>query len=182
MTFSENSEIRNSNFDMPRSNARNDEYEDVTPYCRLRIDREGRWFHEDSEIVNKAVYLYFNSCLRADRGGRYLICTEDQICAVEVEDAPFVVVRVVRGQVSKDGPADFIIHINDGSKEPLTLDSLWVGPQNVLYCKIKQGAFHARFLRPAYYQLTEFVEHEEESGRFYIERGKIRHYIPGIEA
>ncbi|MBW2149835.1 MAG: hypothetical protein JRI22_22825, partial [Deltaproteobacteria bacterium] len=51
----------------------------------------------------------------------------------------------------------------------------WVGQDNVLYCKVKGGAFHARFLRPAYYQLAEFVE--EEGGRFYIQRGGERYYI-----
>ncbi len=150
---------------------------DVTPYCRLRIDKEGRWFHEDREIVHPAIYQFFNRCLRREEGGRYVICTEDQMCAVEVEDAPFVVVRVVHEQSSCGQQGDFIIQLNDGTRERLATDSLWVGPHNVLYCKVKSGTFHARFLRPAYYQLAEFVEYEEESGRFYIERGGVRHYI-----
>jgi hypothetical protein len=160
---------------MTRVNSRH--IEDVTPYCRLRIDKEGRWFYEDSEIVHPAIYEYFNRCLSRDDSGRYIIRTEDQMCAVEVEDAPFVVKKVIREQLSPDEPVAFIIFLNDGTREPLALDSLWVGAQNVLYCRVKGGMFHARFLRPAYYQLAEFVEHEEESGQFYILQGEVRHYI-----
>ena len=150
---------------------------DVTPYCRIRINKEGRWFYEDSEIVHEAIYKYFNRCLRRDDSGRYVICTEDQMCAVEVEDAPFVVARVVREQTSRKDLGDFVIHLNDETREPLALDSLWVGPDNVLYCKVKGGEFHARLLRPAYYQLTEFLKYDEDSGRFYIEQKGRRHYI-----
>ena len=114
---------------------------------------------------------------RRDDEGRYVVCTEDQLCAVEVEDAPFVVVQVMHEQASQGDEGDFIIHLNDGTREHLVLDSLWVGLHNVLYCKVKEGAFHARFLRPAYYQLAEFVEYEEESGRFYVEEGSVRYYI-----
>jgi len=141
----------------------------VTPYCRLRIDKEGRWFNDDRELVHPAIYRYFNRCLRMDDRGRYVICTDDQMCAVEVEDAPFVVVRV------EGEREDIVVHLNDGAVEPLAMDGLWVGQDNVLYCKVKGGAFHARFLRPAYYQLAEFVE--EEGGRFYIQRGGERYYI-----
>lgn len=160
---------------MSRLNSRH--IEDVTPYCRLRIDKEGRWFYEDSEIIHPAIYQYFNRCLSRDDSGRYIIRTENQMCAVEVEDAPFVVVRVIREQLSRGEPGVFVIFLNDGTGEALALDSLWVGAHNVLYCRVKGGIFHARFLRPAYYQLTEFVEHEEESIRFYIPQGEVRNYI-----
>jgi hypothetical protein len=52
-----------------------------------------------------------------------------------------------------------------------------VGEENVLYCKVMEDTIPARFLRPAYYQLAEFIHEDKEDHRFYLLlRGK-RHYI-----
>ena len=153
---------------------------DVSAYCRLRIDREGRWYCDGREVVHPAIYLHFNRCLHMDSAGRYFICTGGQTCTVEVEDAPFVVVRVEREERASDEPGNILIHLNDATCEPLMLNSLWIGEHNVLYCKVKEGLFHARFLRPAYYHLAEFVQCEQSTGMFYILHGGERYYISGI--
>ena len=53
--------------------------------------------------------------------------------------------------------------------EHLDPATLWVGRRNVLYCRIREGRFPARFSRPAYYQIAEWIRENEETGEFYME-------------
>ncbi|RLB20203.1 MAG: hypothetical protein DRG71_10075, partial [Deltaproteobacteria bacterium] len=73
-----------------------------------------------------------------------------------------------------------IIHLSDGTKEELEPETLFVGNEDVLYCKVKGGKFPARFLRPAYYQLAEHIR--EEEGQFYLFLGKEKYSIKYSEA
>ena len=52
----------------------------------------------------------------------------------------------------------FTVVLNDETRERLDPASLRVGAENVLYCRVKDGAHEARFLRPAYYDLTRHLE------------------------
>jgi hypothetical protein len=61
--------------------------------------------------------------------------------------------------------------------EALDPASLWVGEENVLYCKITDDKIPARFLRPAYYQLAEFIYEDQEQDSFYLLFRNKRHYI-----
>ncbi len=63
--------------------------------------------------------------------------------------------------------------LNDGEREPLDPETLEVGAQNVLYCRVKEGRFRARFLRPAYYHLSSRFEAEGE--RFFVRIGPRRY-------
>jgi hypothetical protein len=40
-----------------------------------------------------------------------------------------------------------------------------------------EGGIPARFLRPAYYQLAEFVHEDKEQDRFYLSLGEKRYHI-----
>jgi hypothetical protein len=44
-----------------------------------------------------------------------------------------------------------------------------VGRENVLHCRIRDGAFPARFSRPAYYQIAQWIQEDPENGSFFIE-------------
>jgi len=48
------------------------------------------------------------------------------------------------------------------------MNSLHTGENNVLYCRVKEGRFTARFSRKSYYQLAEFIEQSENEDNFYI--------------
>jgi hypothetical protein len=52
------------------------------------------------------------------------------------------------------------VTLNDGSSEPLAAGSLALGAGDVLYCDVKDGAYRARFLRPAQSELLGHVELE----------------------
>ena len=57
----------------------------------LRIDKEGRWFFDDEEIIHRKTYLLFSRSLARDESGRTILRIGREQCPVEVEDAPFVV-------------------------------------------------------------------------------------------
>jgi hypothetical protein len=77
-----------------------------------------------------------------------------------------------------DKPEQLLLAIKHlETREPLDPESLWIGKQNVLYCRIMEGGIPARFLRPSYYQLAEFIQEDKEQNRFYLSLGGKRFYI-----
>lgn len=135
------------------------------PSCMIFIDKEGRWYHEGSEMIHREFIRLFYESLTLDPYGRYVLEWQGKRCQVEVEDTAYVVLSVeYRGGRDKDD--SFLLTLSDDTQEPLMPDTLFVGQENVLYCKVKNRAFPARFHRPAYYQLAKYIE--EENGTFVL--------------
>jgi len=138
---------------------------DDLPPCLIYIDKEGKWYHEGAEIIRSDFIQFFFEHMELDEQGRYIVNWNGQRCYVEVEDTAFVV-RQVDFLGGNGSPHKAIIHLSDGTKEELEPETLFVGNEDVLYCKVKGGKFPARFLRPAYYQLAEHIE--EDNGQFHL--------------
>lgn len=136
---------------------------DVTPYLKLLIDKDGRWFQNGTEIVHPEIYRFFCQSLENTNDGGYQIRCNQEVCRVEVEDAPFVVVRV-----RQDDGQSLWLELNDGTRELFEPERFWIGAKNVPYATVRDGAFHARFSRPAYYQLAQYVEAGEQGENFYF--------------
>ena len=64
--------------------------------------------------------------------------------------------------------------LNDGTHEALDPAALEVGADNVLYAKVMGGKHRARFLRTAYYHLSDRFE-SDEAGRFFVNLRGHRH-------
>ncbi|MBW2063980.1 MAG: DUF1285 domain-containing protein [Deltaproteobacteria bacterium] len=139
--------------------------EDIPP-CMIYIDKEGRWFYEGAEIIRREIILHFYRHMELDPQGRYIIDWNGQRCYLDVEDAPFVVQRAEREERGGPDRYAFVLYLNDDTREELAPESLWVGKDNVLYCRVKDGKFPARFSRPAYYQICEFMI--EQEGAFFL--------------
>ncbi len=135
--------------------------------CGIFIDREGQWFYQGAEMQNREIVQLFYRHTSMDADGRYILELDGQRCLLEVEDTAYVV-----RQVRKEGK--FLLQLSDDSVEELAPETLLVGEGNVLYCTIK-GAFPARFTRPAYYQLADYVE--EEEGAYVLESAGKRYEI-----
>jgi len=140
-----------------------DEIFDVSPYVKLFIDKEGRWFQNDVEMIHPGICTLFYGKLEKTSDGAYQVRMGGEVCAVEVEDAPFVVTEVIDGD---DG--SIRIALNDGSTETLDPDGFWIGAKNVPYCRVKAGLFHARFSRPAYYQLVHYIVSDDDEEQFFL--------------
>jgi len=145
--------------------------EDLPP-CLIHIDKDGRWFHEGKEMVHRDFVRLFYESMELDEQGRYVIRWQGERCVVDVEDTAFVVRRVDRVQ---DG---LLLHLSDDTREPLRPGTIRAGKDNVLYCRVKEGRFPARFTRPAYYQLAEHVE--EHDGGYAVRLGGSLHPLEGL--
>jgi uncharacterized protein len=143
----------------------------------IKIDKDGIWYYCGAHMFRKDILCIFFEHLRIDDCGKYLIELGNEICYLDVEDTAFVVTVV--DKIKQDGDtADHIyIRLTDDSWEKLDLRSLRVGEDNVLYCVVKNGTFPARFSRTSYYQLAEFIEHEEEGNRFFISLNDEKNFI-----
>jgi len=135
----------------------------------LFIDKEGRWFQNGVEIVHPLIYKQFNLMLEKTGDRDYLVRLGREICRVTVEDAPFVVQRV-----SEQDEGMLALELNDGTIEPFSPEKFWIGDENVPYAEVKQGAFHARFTRPAYYQIARYISWDDSEDRFYFSFGNSR--------
>ncbi|HEY9162590.1 MAG TPA: DUF1285 domain-containing protein [Desulfomonilia bacterium] len=131
---------------------------DVSATTRIRIDREGRWFYEDSEIIHPMVLKVFCDALEIDDQGRYRIIVENELCHIDVEDAPFIV-RTIRG----DCEHGLELLLNNHRTAPLDPGTLFFGRDNILYARLADGIV-VKFSRAAYYQLALMMEENENGG------------------
>jgi hypothetical protein len=140
---------------------------------RLRIDRDGAWYHEDAEVTHAGILANLREGLRLDERGYFLQIGPARV-PVEVEDAPFVVERVER-----DGDG-LTATLNDLTREPLALDTLRVDERGIPRSRVKAGRFVARFSRAATYQLLQHVEPGGGGVPAALVLGGRRHAVPGL--
>lgn len=143
----------------------------------IRIDKEGRWFFQGEEITHRKTYLLYNRNLTRDVSGRIILRIGQEICAVEVEDAPFVVKTLEFVTFEKGGLESVWLILNDESKEQLIPETLRIGADHIPYCRVRDGIFEARFSRGAYQLLVPFIQHDEQEKRFFISIAGKKHHL-----
>jgi hypothetical protein len=149
----------------------------------ISVDEEGDWFNEGVAITREDIVRFFLEYLHEQSDGSYVIVHGESRCAVDVADTPFVVRSVDLTGGGDEGPARFILKLKH-LREPVPLDpcTLFSGANNVLYCRIHDLRHRARFSRPAYYQLAQWIEENPESGGFCLVLGDERFPIRMDEA
>jgi hypothetical protein len=148
------------------------------PPCMMYVDKEGAWFHKGAPIIHRELLVLFYQCIRLDEESRYIIKFKDQVCRLDVEDTPFVILRTDFVPAGCDGEAErFVLHLIDHTKEDLVPESLSIGPDHVLYCKVKGEQFPARFSRPSYYQIAEYIQEELNTDRYFLYLNKKKYYV-----
>jgi uncharacterized protein len=148
--------------------------------CGIVIDREGEWHYRGSRMERSDIVSHLCQHMRRDEAsGLYIVQLGKQRCYLEVEDTPLAITGVLHAKgKEKEGQEQLLLSIKylDAS-EPLNPTTLWVGGENVLYCRVMDSGIPARFLRPAYYQLAEFIHEDKKRNRFYLSLGGKRFYI-----
>lgn len=130
----------------------------------IKVDRDGTWYHEGSEIIRKEILSLFYESLHLDEEGYYLEIKEER-ARLDVEDTVFI---VKEAELVKDSDEAFVIWLNDGSQERLDLNTFRIAEGNIPYCLVKKGRFPARFLRLPYYQVAQHAQHDEDTGEYFI--------------
>ncbi len=136
---------------------------------KISFRRDGNWYSDEERIDNPRIALLFSRSIRQNPDGSFYLQVAEERASITVEDTPYV----VKG-VEGDAHSGFTIVMNDEEREPLDPATLEVGPDNVLYCRIKAGSFRARFLRTAYYHLSTAFG-ADDSGAFSITIGGRRY-------
>jgi len=136
------------------------------PPCMIYIDKEGQWFHKGVEMIHRNIIRHFYEHMEMDSEGRYIISWHGECCHLEVEDTAYTVRRAELTGSHRAEDSRISLYLSDDRQEELAPDTLYVGRDNVLYCRVREQTFPARFSRAAYYQLAEYLE--EEDGRYFL--------------
>jgi hypothetical protein len=133
----------------------------------ISFRRDGRWYADDEPIANERIARLFSQHVRPGGDGGWVVDLGIDRQPVTVEDTALVV-----SALEGDPETGFRVVGNDAIETTLDCDTLRVGPDNALYCDLdrgERGTIRARFLRPAYYTLTSFVEQDrDEAGEAYL--------------
>jgi hypothetical protein len=130
---------------------------------RIRIDRDGRFFHEDDPITHDTLTRALASWVDVDPDtGRYILRNSVNWAYVTVEDAPLVVHSLT---ATPDG--DVLLALSDGTTEALDPNTLRLDADDVPYCDVRRGALPARFTRPARFALLDLAR-VDDAGRTFV--------------
>lgn len=152
--------------------------EEAIPPCGIYVDEEGDWYHGGSKIFRENILDLFYENLCMDRNGAFLIQWRGKRCILDTADTPFVISGADRKRLEENGEEKILLSLRHRNQpELLDPSTLWVGKDHVLYCRIREGLFPARFSRPAYYQLAEWIREDSENGGFYLELNGKRYDI-----
>ena len=136
----------------------------------MRIDQEGRWYHEGDLIKRIELVKLFARVLSVDEAGQHWLRTPVEFGQIEVEDAPFIAVEVNVEKDTRSNSEIFVFRTN--------LDENVVcGPENPLrvqfdpsteeprpYILVRNG-LEARLTRSVYYELVEMAIEQETEGQ-----------------
>ncbi len=148
------------------------------PPCLIYIDKEGLWHHDGVEMIRRDFIRLFYQNMEMGPQGQYIILWGGKRCYVDVEDTAFVVWNVRYQDDAEGRDSRVVLSLSDDSQEDLAPESLYVGEENVMYCKVKDSTFPARFNRAAYYQLATHIE--EENDIFYLPLNGRKCKIKGV--
>ncbi len=129
-------------------------------YLDIAIDRDGRWFHEGSEIKRYELVRLFAGLLRREEDGCYYLVTPVEKVEVDVAMHPLMVVDATY-MVAEDDPALALI-LNTGGLFQLDAET-GLQPEaraaGASYVNLPNG-LSALFTRAAWYRLVELADED----------------------
>lgn len=133
----------------------------------MRIARDGTWYHEGEPIRRLALAQLFSTILRLDQDARYYLVTPVERWAIQVDDAPFVVVRL---SVSGEGEQQkLLFHTSLEDEVPLDGEHplrVELDPQSgepSPYIRVRAN-LDALISRTVFYELADLAVEAEVAG------------------
>ncbi len=137
----------------------------------IRLDRQGRWWHDGELIEHPRIIEAFNVGLSPTDDGRFRLEFGNDWCFVEVEDAAYTVLAV---DVTKDERLS--VRLSDRTAEHLDVSTLQLDAEGVLCCRVKKGKAKALFSREAQFSFGSLLE--EADGGVVLRLGARRVQVP----
>ncbi|CAM4065277.1 DUF1285 domain-containing protein [Pseudoalteromonas byunsanensis] len=141
----------------------------------MRIDQQGRWFHQGGEIKRLGLLKLFASVLSCERGTHWLT-TPAERCEVAVEDVAFLVTSWYSHKLDD---MDVLIAVDNlGRKWPICqfypLVLRCFEQQQLPYLCLSNG-LQARVARNVYYQWAQIAEQDKQG--VYLRSAGINYYL-----
>ena len=138
---------------------------------QMRIDQEGRWYHEGDLIKRIELVKLFANVLSVDDAGQHWLRTPAEFGHIEVEDAPFIITALTSTGERKDR----VIKASDNLGRDYT-----IGPDTRLFFKYQAAkdasladsrpylqlpaGLVARLSRPVWYELADLADDKDDKG------------------
>lgn len=133
----------------------------------IRLDREGRFFHDGELVAHRGMARAFAGWIaRHPDDGRFILTNGFDWTYFTVEGTPYFVESV---RATPNGP---VLVLFDGSEEPLVPKNLRLDDAGVFTTVVKQGAYEARFQRSAQLELAEWLQQGKD--------GRIELVVAGV--
>jgi hypothetical protein len=134
----------------------------VEQQFNIKIDADGRWFHEGGEIRRKALVKLFATVLKCDSDGVFWLETPVERGRIDVADAPFIATALRASEAGAEtdmAPPSLIFTTNVDDEvrldvaHPLHLKMAPDGGGLRPYIEVRNGLL-AKLSRPVYYELA----------------------------
>jgi nicotinamide riboside kinase len=132
----------------------------------IRLDRDGRFFHDGEPVVHPGMARAFASWIGTHPDdGRFILQNGYDWTYFSVEDTPYFVdsVRALESRLE--------LELSDGTTELLERDGLSLDESGQLFASVKGGHFQARFKRAAQLAMGELLS-EDEAGNWFLSTKK----------
>lgn len=127
----------------------------------LRITRDGIWHHEGRPIQREALVRLFASVLRYDSDGYYYLVTPVEKWRIQVDDAPFLAIRLDAAGIGHEQRLLFTTNLGDqvnaGPTHPLRVEYRSPGGEPSPYIHVR-GRLRALLTRAVFLELVELGE------------------------
>lgn len=133
----------------------------------IRIAADGEWHHEGAKIRRPELVRLFSRILRRDDDGFVLVTPAEKL-SIQVDDAPFLAVEMIRDGGGRDQRLAFRTNVGDhviaDADHPITMRER-PGHDGVAapYVEIRSG-LEALIARPVYYEMAELAEEKDDGG------------------
>lgn len=133
----------------------------------FRIARDGTWYYHGTPIHRKELCKLFSSVLRRDDQGNFYLVTPLEQGRIEVEDAPFTAVEVIRSGAGKAQVLTFRTNLDHmvtaDSAHPIRVAEDKATGEPSPYVLVRDG-LEALILRPQFYELADLAEERRKDG------------------
>jgi hypothetical protein len=143
------------------------------PFCGdldMRIARDGTWYYQGTPIGRAAMVRLFSTVIRRD-GEDYFLVTPVEKVGIQVEDAPFIAVRLEVSGQGREQRLRFITNVEDeveaGEEHPLRVITDPQTQEPAPYVHVRAN-LEALIHRNVFYELVELAVPGEVDGQSWL--------------